>query len=104
MQGHLSGWQRGKARLRTLSCHLWPGSSWPWTSLWYKERPRRQQRHQTGVKTGYGSFCVVHVFGLCPELSPDSLSIYLEPREHTKFSGFTLIISVKKKKTQLRLC
>lgn len=46
MQRHLSGWQRGKALLRSPWCHLWAGLSWPWNSLWYKERPRTQQRHQ----------------------------------------------------------
>lgn len=42
MQRHLSGQQRGRTGLWTLSCHLWPGS-WPWSSLWYTERPGEQQ-------------------------------------------------------------
>lgn len=59
MQGHLSGWQRGKARLCMLSCHLWLGSSWPWTSSWY-ESPGTQRQHKTGVKTGKSSFFKCH--------------------------------------------
>lgn len=42
MQRHLSGQQRGRTCLWSPSCHLWLGS-WPWNSLWYTERPGKQQ-------------------------------------------------------------
>lgn len=49
MQRHLSGQQRGRTCLWSPLCHLWPGS-WPWNSLWYTERPGKQQMKATLIK------------------------------------------------------
>ncbi len=53
MQRHLSGRQRGRTGLWLPSCHLWPGS-WPWNSLWYTERPGKQQMKVKLIKKKRG--------------------------------------------------
>lgn len=50
MQRHLSGRQRGRTGLWSLSCHLWPPGSWPWSSLRYTERPGEQRMKEKLIK------------------------------------------------------